>query len=229
METEEQPARPSTVAGSGRRFCPRCGTARIGDMPFCPACGLDLTRTDEPRTIADPGAQEPGAITESPLPIASPSSADPSDADLSGERRSPIAGLRIPPVAVVIVLVLVGLVVLGILRLPIGTSPPAAGQPATNPSGAITAPIVGLAILSPTEGQAVATNEVVVIGTAPPGLSITQDISFGLDAHTNVDGTGHWALKVGLKEGDNVLKFRIGDDHSTEKTVRVIYTPPASS
>ena len=31
-----------------------------------------------------------------------------------------------------------------------------------------------------------------------------------------------------LNEGDNKLTFRIGDDHSTQKTIRVIYTPPLS-
>jgi hypothetical protein len=62
---------------------------------------------------------------------------------------------------------------------------------------------------------------------APPGLTITQDISFGPDQHTTVDGTGHWAIKVGLNDGENRLTFRIGDDQSTKKTIRVIYTPPA--
>jgi hypothetical protein len=123
----------------------------------------------------------------------------------------------------------VGLVVLGLLRLPqIGGSPAPGTQTGPGPSTGVGAPIVGLTIVSPTDGQTVATKDVVIIGTAPPGLSITQDISFGLDKHTTADGTGHWAMTIGLNEGDNVLKFRIGDDHSTEKTVRVIFTPPTN-
>jgi hypothetical protein len=35
------------------------------------------------------------------------------------------------------------------------------------------------------------------------------------------------ALYVGLDNGENKLKFRIGDDHSTEREIRVTYTPPA--
>jgi hypothetical protein len=87
--------------------------------------------------------------------------------------------------------------------------------------------ITGLTITSPTDGQAVAIKEVTVIGTAPPGLTVTQDISFGPDQHATADGTGHWAIKVSLNDGENRLTFRIGDDASTKKTLRVIYTPPA--
>jgi hypothetical protein len=32
-------------------------------------------------------------------------------------------------------------------------------------------------------------------------------------------------MSVGLNEGENKLKFRIGDDRSTEQTLRVIFTP----
>jgi hypothetical protein len=89
------------------------------------------------------------------------------------------------------------------------------------------APIVGLTIQSPQDGQSVATKEITVIGLAPPGLTITRDVSFGLDQHATVDGTGHWAINVGLNEGQNNLVFRIGDDRSTEQRLRVVYTPQA--
>jgi hypothetical protein len=102
-----------------------------------------------------------------------------------------------------------------------GTSSPTPDAFSLNPS----APIVGLTILSPRDGDVVATKEVTVIGLAPPGLTITRDISFGLDQHAGVDGTGHWAINVGLNVGQNDLVFRIGDDRSTEKRLRVIYTP----
>jgi hypothetical protein len=126
-------------------------------------------------------------------------------------------------------LVAIGLIGYGFLTRP---AAPQAGTPGGGVNPAVTAspvpaPIVGLTILSPTDGQVVATKEVTVIGTAPPGLTITQDVSFGLDQHTTVDGTGHWAIKVGLKDGENRLTFRIGDDQSTKKTIRVDYTPPA--
>ena len=67
-----------------------------------------------------------------------------------------------------------------------------------------------------------------MIGTAPPGLRITQDISLGFDRHATADGTGHWAIEAELTEGQNDLKFRIGDDPATTQTIRVIYLPPAS-
>lgn len=89
------------------------------------------------------------------------------------------------------------------------------------------APIVGMSIVSPHDGDAVASKEVTVIGLAPPGLTITRDVSFGLDQHANVDGTGHWAINVGLSEGQNDLVFRIGDDRSTEQRLRVLYMPQA--
>jgi hypothetical protein len=110
---------------------------------------------------------------------------------------------------------------------PVGGGTP--GQSNAVPPGStpVPAPITELTITSPTDGQAVGTKEVTVIGMAPPGLTITQDISFGPDQHTTVDGTGHWAIKVGLNDGENRLTFRIGDDQSTKKTIRVIYTPPA--
>jgi hypothetical protein len=126
----------------------------------------------------------------------------------------------------------VGLVVFGLLMRPQPGAGPAAapeGPPSESAGGsAIDAPalIVGLTIQSPRDGQAIATKEVTVIGLAPPGLTVTRDVSFGLDQHGTADGTGHWAINVGLDEGQNDLVFRIGDDRSTELRVRVIYEPP---
>jgi hypothetical protein len=106
------------------------------------------------------------------------------------------------------------------------TTPGSNALPVPNASLVPGVPIIGLTILSPADGQVVVTKEITVIGTAPPGLTITQDISFGFDQHAAVDSTGHWAIKVGLNDGDNKLTFRIGDDGSTRQTIRVIYTPP---
>jgi hypothetical protein len=125
------------------------------------------------------------------------------------------------------IIVTVGLIAFGLLiRAQPGGSPGPGGQLVPNASLVPAAPITGLTILSPADGQTVVTREITVIGTAPPGFTITQDISFGLDQHATVDGTGHWAVKVELNAGDNKLTFRIGDDGSTKQTIRVIYTPP---
>jgi len=100
------------------------------------------------------------------------------------------------------------------------------GQPA--PGGSAAAPsalIVGLTIESPRDGQVVASKDLTVIGLAPPGLSVTRDVSLGLDQHATADGTGHWAINVGLDQGENKLTFRIGDDRSTEQQIRVTYKP----
>lgn len=130
-------------------------------------------------------------------------------------------------------IVAAALVVFGLLMRPqAGADPgssPVAGSPGqVGPGGSPggpPAPITGLTIQSPQDGQAIATKDVTVIGLAPPGLSVTRDVSFGFDQHATADGTGHWAISVTLDEGQNDLVFRIGDDHSTEKRVRVIYTP----
>ena len=134
---------------------------------------------------------------------------------------------RVPAIVIAAVIVMAGLIAFGLLtRLQLGGAQGSGGQLAPNASLVPGAPIIGLSILSPTDGQVVVTKEITVIGSAPPGLTITQDISFGLDQHASVDSTGHWAIKVGLNEGDNKLSFRIGDDSSTRQTIRVIYTPP---
>lgn len=232
----------------GPRFCPRCGTARVADMPFCPGCGLNVAELADGATLgagrqATPIDDPNGAST---VPADTPPSSTvdeweggrPYDsASPTSTRPSVHRGFRVPPVLLVALLVIIGLVALGLLFRPqLGGSPGTGGQAAPGvasgdrpasgvPSGGPPAPIVGLTILSPTDGQAVATKDVTVIGTAPPGLTVTQDISFGFDQHTTVDGTGHWAIKVDLNVGENELAFRIGDDASTRQTIRVIYAP----
>jgi hypothetical protein len=136
---------------------------------------------------------------------------------------------RAGPVVILVIVVVVaiaGSAILGLVHFDPRGGPGSGATLAPNATLAPVAPIIGLTILSPADGQTVVTREVTVIGTAPPGLTITQDISFGLDQHASVDGTGHWAIKVELNEGDNKLAFRIGDDGSTRQTIRVIYTPP---
>ena len=219
-------------------------------MTFCPGCGLntaDVNDRIEP-PLGD-RADEPADVLGRPLnrdsPAAIPSGGPtPPDrgptgaASSSVSRRSVGVGSSGSAIVIGAAIVAAGLVVFGLLM-----RPQAAGDPASSPvagaSGAggqggpdgspvgPTAPITGLTIQSPQDGQAVATKDVTVIGLAPPGLSVTRDVSFGFDQHATADGTGHWAISVSLEEGQNDLVFRIGDDHSTEKRVRVIYTPPA--
>ena len=224
------------MAAPGPRFCPRCGTERVGDMRFCPNCGLDLGQLGaEGRPDVD--AVTPPAGTPSAEPIAR-------DRQTRRERSawSPLLGPGILVLAIVVAATwFVGIgpftrdpgdpgPIPGAVN-PTPTSPflPAiTSQPSFVASPGLTAPPVGLTILSPADGAVVGAREVTVIGTAPPGLRITQDISFGFDRHATADGTGHWAIQVELSEGENQLRFRIGDDPSTTQTMRVTYVAPAA-
>jgi hypothetical protein len=213
---------------AGLSFCPGCGfnTAEIG-QPSAPAAA---DQPDPPLAAiwpqidADPSAPSlPGAATTGNAPtVKSASHAAPRPLERRPSARTLIVGGLI---------VAIGLIIVSQL-----TRPKPGGVPATlpgpggqQPGGSSGGPalIVGLTIQSPQDGQQVATKEVTVIGMAPPGLSITRDVSLGLDQHATADGTGHWAMNVGLDQGENKLKFRIGDDRSTEQTLRVIYTPQA--
>ena len=233
------------MASSGPRFCPRCGTGRVGDMGFCPNCGLDLRElpTDE-RSTTEP--RPDASTTAVPSVPASPSTAatppTPASRD-DASRDHPLLGRLLGPGLLVLVLLIAvaWFSGLGPFARPAGNGPLDAGGaplpsspflPAVTPQPAsiapgLTATPVGLTILSPADGAVVGTKQVTVIGTAPPGLGITQDISLGLDRHTTADGTGHWAIQADLSEGENQLKFRIGDDGSTTQTIRVIYLAPA--
>jgi hypothetical protein len=206
-----------------RRFCPRCGTALVADLPFCPGCGLNTAETvDRPAAAADAPVAAAAALTVR---------ADSAPVEAGGTpiRRAVERASRAPSTILAALIVAAGLVVFGLLIRPqSGTSPTGLGGQGGGPGGApaqTAALIVGLTIQSPTDGQVVATKEVTVIGLAPPGLTITRDVSFGLDQHATADGTGHWAINVSLNDGDNKLKFRIGDDRSTEQEIRVEYKP----
>lgn len=197
------------------RFCPRCGTALVEGMPYCPKCGFNLD--DLSRPAVRPSEDE---------------TTWPSDdrREAPGPRRStaPLIGAAL--------IVAVGLIGYALLTRPApaaqqGGVPGQAPGPAASLAPGVTtgpsAPIVGLTIQSPRDGDVVSTEEVTVIGLAPPGLRITRDVSLFPDQHATVDSTGHWAIAVRLGQGDNTLVFRIGDDRSTEQRIRVSYTPPA--
>jgi hypothetical protein len=233
------------MTAQGRRFCPRCGTALVAGLPFCPGCGLNSAEVGEQSALPPQDVTDPvSAVDAAPTPVdhgdpfampAEPSIATdgpPAGADFSTRIRGFIdRRSRVPPVVVGALIVAAGLVFFGLLMRPQPGAAPGAqpgGQPPPGgPAAAPSALIVGLTIQSPLDGQTVATQDVTVIGLAPPGLKITRDVSFGLDQHATADGTGHWAMSVGLNNGDNKLKFRIGDDRSTEKELHVTYTPQA--
>ena len=232
------------MTDQGRRFCPRCGTALVAGMSFCPGCGLNTAEIADPAGSA-PGDQAPplddglGRPFDGGPPLgtwsdtsakqdAQAGSADESSTAL---RRLADRGARRPNIVVAALIIAAGLVAFGLLTR---SQPPAAPAAVSGGAGASdanalepSALIVGLTIQTPHDGQTVATKEVTVIGLAPPGLKITRDVSFGLDQHATADGTGHWAIAVGLDTGENKLKFRIGDDRSTEQEIRVTYTPQA--
>jgi hypothetical protein len=208
----------------GPRFCPRCGAGAVAGMPFCPQCGFDLATPPSAGTVV-PAADTARSVEPKPTAIIA---AAPARVERS-LRQATERGRRVPPVVLAGILIMVGLIAYGFLSRPAAPSSGGGfGAGASAGSGpAATALISGLTILSPSDGQSVATKDVNIIGSAPPGVSVTQDISFGLDQHATSDGTGHWSIKVSLNEGENKLTFRIGDDSSTRKTIRVIYTPPA--
>ena len=83
-----------------------------------------------------------------------------------------------------------------------------------------------LVITSPEDGTVVRRPSVQVVGTAPPGAEIVLAISLFGDRRTSADDKGDWVLTVDLEEGPNDFAFRIGDDDSTTKALRVVYEPP---
>jgi hypothetical protein len=130
---------------------------------------------------------------------------------------------------------LVGVALLFYIGFVAGRGPgqgPAAGGGSTPTLalGGSSAPVAtaytGLTIVSPANGATVGTRKVFVLGTAPPGQRVVQDISFGFDRSANVDSTGHWAMELELVEGDNQMTLRLGDDRSTAQTIHVVYVPP---
>jgi hypothetical protein len=86
-------------------------------------------------------------------------------------------------------------------------------------------PLPILGIESPEDGDVVRRPSVQVVGTAPPGAEIIQDVDLFGDRRTSADAQGDWVMTVDLEEGDNDLVFRIGDLESTTKTIRVVYEP----
>ena len=239
--SDRPPERAELDADGGARFCPRCGTALVPGLPFCPKCGFDTAEIG--------GAREP-MQERSDRAIDAVASQGDVDPEATARATVAYADDRVPARApsrsgqflIGAVIIAVALIVFGFLVRPSGIGGPSVpgvggsgqgdqgGQGGSGGSQVVpSAPIVGITIQNPPDGAVVATKDVTVSGIAPPGLTITRDVSFGLDQHATVDGTAHWAMSVELKEGQNDLVFRIGDDRSTERRLRLVFTPGAAS
>jgi hypothetical protein len=112
-------------------------------------------------------------------------------------------------------------------------SPTATSEPTAEPAPTDTArpqpteePPIRLVIDAPEDGQVVKTSVIEVVGRAPRDAPITRDIRLWFDDHTAAGPSGFWSMQVALSPGENELRFRIGDDATTARTISVIYAPP---
>ena len=104
------------------------------------------------------------------------------------------------------------------------SSPTPTPQPTPTPAPTPTPPAI-LVIISPEDGDVVRTPSVQVVGTAPAGAEIVQQVALFGDRRTSADDKGDWVLTVDLEEGNNDMIFRIGGDQATTKTLRIVYEP----
>src|SRR5688572_6537451 len=66
------------MSAPGPRFCPRCGTERVGDMRFCPNCGLDLAQlgSDDRPIVETVGPAVAPAVAPADSPVIAPTAMD---------------------------------------------------------------------------------------------------------------------------------------------------------
>lgn len=102
------------------------------------------------------------------------------------------------------------------------------GAASTHAPLAVTS-IAPFQITSHRDGDVVVTSLIAVEGTAPANAMITRDISMASDTHAQADDAGRWTMPVSLREGDNSLTFRIGDDKSTARLIHIIYRKPVAT
>jgi hypothetical protein len=220
-------------------------------MPFCPGCGMNLEELAAP-AFAPGGA----AVPERPQPAPTlhgapgappagpwPPVGAPEETPPAAERRASVVSaamneartrqVRLPAlIAILVAVLIVGLALGGSGLGPrLGGSAAASSGPSPTAAGPTLAPTseappFGLLILSPLDGAVVGSRQITVIGSAPAGITVVHDVPMWLDSRTTADGTGHWAMAVDLNKGENRLKFRLGDDKSTAKEIRVTYSPP---
>jgi hypothetical protein len=100
-------------------------------------------------------------------------------------------------------------------------------EPATEPPGTEPPTIAPAAftIDSISDGETVHEAAIDISGAAPPGSTVTRNVPFWFDDHVQAAPTGRWTMHVGLADGDNELRFRLGDDGSTEVVLHVVFVP----
>src|SRR5215207_7663062 len=154
------------MTDSGHRFCPRCGTALVAGMPFCPGCGFNTAEVADRQALAVDDGDEihEGATSRASVPdtpdVRSTGPESPYEARLRRDRAP-----RGAPILLGALVIAAGLAAFGLLMRPPadGATAPANGSlgpgAEVDPGGSLaapSAPIVGLTIQSPPEGQAVA-------------------------------------------------------------------------
>lgn len=111
------------------------------------------------------------------------------------------------------------------ISTPRPTRPPEPTQPPTPRPTRPPAITTGLVITFPLDGQVLYEGAITVTGLAPPGATITRDIPQWFDDHTTAGPNHVWTISVHLGLGPNTLRFRIGDDRSTEQVITVVFQP----
>ncbi len=104
-------------------------------------------------------------------------------------------------------------------------SPTPTIEPTPRPTIEPTPQLVGLVIDFPADGETVRSRNINIIGTAPPGATVTRDVPLWFDDHTIAGDDGLWMLPVELAEGENRLALRVGDDPTTAQVLLVTYQP----
>jgi hypothetical protein len=79
--------------------------------------------------------------------------------------------------------------------------------------------------VDPPDGTTTTATEIVIRGFAPPNATITHDLPLAFDEHTTADARGRWAFAESLAPGENIFRFRLGDDRATELVLTVYCVP----
>ena len=187
-----------TVAGRGTPTSPESGEAA---HPSGGAVVESSEPLDETRRPTDPlGSQEPDASPEASM-AAGP---EPS-ATKSAPEGSPAGSTRTPRESA-----------------PLASESISPGAATADPA-ATASPVAVLVIQGPEDGEVVAFDVATVYGSAPPNARIVRDVPLWFDQHAIANPDGSWVMQVPLSQGLNVLTFRLGDDRSTEQTIRITY------
>ncbi len=110
----------------------------------------------------------------------------------------------------------------GVPAAPVG---PASPPPLPTIGGTVpdASPPSAFSIEEPADGTVSTSDVATVYGSAPPNTTVVRDVPLWFDQHATANSEGLWLMQVPLAEGINELTFRLGDDRSTERTIRVTY------